>query len=89
LFDFIRDNNTKGLYTGMVMLDLQKTFDTVDHVILCKNLKAIGVRSVDWFLSYLSERNQYVHNNGISSDAGTIWSNPGQYFRPFIIFDIR
>ena len=36
LFDFIRDNTTKGLYTGMVMLDLQKAFETVDHAILCK-----------------------------------------------------
>jgi hypothetical protein len=31
LFDFTRDNTTKGLYTGMVMRDLQNAFDTVDH----------------------------------------------------------
>ena len=29
LLDYIRDNYAKGLYTGMVMLDLQKAFDTV------------------------------------------------------------
>ena len=29
------------------MLDLQKAFDTVDHDILCKKLKAMGIKSVD------------------------------------------
>ena len=49
------------LYTGMLMLDLQKAFDTVNHDILCKKLKAMGIKSVDWFRSYLSHRNQIVH----------------------------
>ena len=36
-----------GNYTGMVMIDLQKAFDTVDHVILCKKLQAMGIGSVE------------------------------------------
>ena len=34
------------------MSDLQKAFDTVDHDILCKKLKAIGIKSVVWFRSF-------------------------------------
>ena len=49
LFDYIKSNTSKGLFTGMLLLDLQKAFDTVDHDILCKKLEAIGVISVDWF----------------------------------------
>ena len=36
LTDYIKTQTSKGLYTGMLMLDLQKAFDTVDHDILCK-----------------------------------------------------
>jgi hypothetical protein len=49
-------SNAKGLYTGMIMLDLQKAVDTVDHNILCSKLKVMGVQSVDWFESYLTDR---------------------------------
>ena len=30
---------SKGKYVGMVLMDLQKAFDMVDHDILLKNLK--------------------------------------------------
>ena len=68
LLDFIRGNNDKGLYTGMIMLDLQKAFDTVDHTLLCDKLEGIGVLSVNWFKSYLSDRIQYVSLKGQVSD---------------------
>merc|ERR1712030_152638 len=41
LMDYIRQLTFKGQYVGMVLLGLQKAFDTVDHEILCNKLKAM------------------------------------------------
>ena len=53
LTDQISFDMDKGNYTGMVMIDLQKAFDTVDHEILLNKLKAIGLDdlSTSWFSS--------------------------------------
>ena len=32
----------KGLMTGMILIDLQKSFDAIDHDIILKKLRAIG-----------------------------------------------
>ena len=72
LTDYIKTHTSKGLYTGMLMLDLQKAFDTVDHDILCKKLKAMGIKSVDWFSSYLSYRNHFVNVNDTESDPSLV-----------------
>ena len=45
LTDFIRGEIGKGNMVGMVLIDLQKAFDTVDHGILIEKLKSIGVSS--------------------------------------------
>ena len=46
------DNN---LFAAGVFIDLQKSFDTVDHEILLYKLNHYGIREVvnDWFRSYL------------------------------------
>ena len=54
------------------MLYLQKAFDNVDHDILCKKLKAMGIKSVDWFRSYLSNRNQIANVNDTESDPSLV-----------------
>ena len=47
LTDHIKTQTSKGLHTGMIMLDLQKANDPVDHSILCDKLKTMGIGSVD------------------------------------------
>ena len=56
----------------MIMLDLQKAFDTVNHDILCEKLKAKDVMSTEWFLSYLGNRKQVVSINNECSDFMSI-----------------
>ena len=72
LMDHIRNNSAKGLYTGMIMIDLQKAFDTVDHQILCKKLEIMGVTNTEWFMSYLTGRQQTVSVNNVFSDFNTV-----------------
>ena len=72
LTDQIKLDMSKGLYVGMVLIDLQKAFDTVDHEILCKKLKSMGINSTEWFQSYLGGRNQVVEANDTLSDAGIV-----------------
>ena len=49
-------------YVDMVVLDLQKAFDTVNHKILINKLKALGLNQIakNWFVSYLRDREQIV-----------------------------
>ena len=53
-----------------VFIDLQKTFDTINHSILLKKMEHYGVRGIalDWFTSYLSDRKKYASVNGYTSD---------------------
>ena len=74
LSDFIRFHMDKGKLVGMVLLDLQKAFDTVDHGILLMKLKAIGLSesAVRWFSSYLSDRQQLVDVSGTLSSKAKV-----------------
>ena len=71
LTDYIKQECENGNYTGMVLLDLQKAFDTVDHVILLKKLSSVGVDelSICWFRSYLTGRVQVTDVDGTMSVA--------------------
>ena len=54
----------------MVLTDLQKTFDTVDHNVLLKNMECVGFKKpvIKWFKSYLSNRKFFVSIEGVLSE---------------------
>ena len=60
--------------TGMILIDLQKAFDTIDHDILLQRLNAIGFsnHTIGWFKSYLSNRLFRVHLENCYSDSSSI-----------------
>ena len=49
----------KGQHTGMILTDLQKAFDTLDHDVLVKKKECVGFKStvIKWFKSCLSNKN--------------------------------
>ena len=67
LNDYIKRQTSEGKVTGMILIDLQKAFDCVDHSLLIKKLSAMGVSSTDWFRSYLNDRVQCTQVGGIDS----------------------
>ena len=68
LTDYVKGEISRGNMVGMVMIDLQKAFDTVNHEVLLEKMEAMGITSIQWFRSYLSHRNQCVSVDGEVSD---------------------
>ena len=56
LIDRISKSLDKGDIAIIILLDLKKAFDTVDHRILLRKLYAYGIRGtlLKWFESYLT-----------------------------------
>ena len=52
-----------GLMPGIILIDFQKAFSTIDHDVLLKKLYAIGFlkHTVNWFQFYLSSRSSLVN----------------------------
>ena len=58
----------------MILTDLQKAFDTLDHDILLNKMKYLGFTSktIDWFGSYLKKRNIVVSLDKTLSETGIL-----------------
>ena len=67
LTDYIKGEINRGNMVGVVLIDLRKAFDTVDGNILLQKLAAMGVTSLDWFRSYLFDREQCTQVDGVNS----------------------
>ena len=73
LTDKVRTGFDKGLLTGMVLIDLQKVFNIVDHGILLDNMNCLcfSNSTVAWFNLYLTNRSFIVN-------IGKEYSYPGK-----------
>ena len=63
----------------MILVDLKKAFDTIDHHILIKKMKYLGFLKnvIAWFKSYLSKRNFKINiNTSYSSPSNLICGVP-------------
>ena len=64
---YLRDEIFKGfdsdLLTGVILIDLQKAFDAIDHNILLLKMPSLGFSRevIDWYKSYLSSRKFHVN----------------------------
>ena len=74
LNDKILKGFDSGLLTGMILIDLQKAFDTIDHKILLEKMTFLGFseKTINWFRSYLSNRVFCVSINDTLSDPGNL-----------------
>ena len=45
LIDFVATRMDKDMHTGMILVDFQKAFDTLDHVVLLEKMKTFCFRA--------------------------------------------
>ena len=63
-----------GFHTGMILINLQKAFDTINHEILLKKLQFLNFSecSIKWFGSYLAKRTFLVNVGSSYSDPADL-----------------
>ena len=69
LTDKILEAMNKKQITALVLLDLSKAFDSIDHARLLHKLSISSPSTVKWFKSYLTGRRQYVRIGSAYSDT--------------------
>ena len=70
LVDKISQKIDSKYYSMGIFIDLSKAFDTINYKILIDKLEYYGIRDIalQWFISYLSKRSQYVQIGDICSN---------------------
>ena len=74
LFDKLYKSKSNMNTPGVIFLDIKKAFDTVDHNILLEKLHYYGIKglTLEWFKSYLKNRNQITCINNEFSRKGEV-----------------
>ena len=64
-----------GLFTGVILIDLQKAFDTIDRNILLLKMPSLvlSCEVIDWYKSYLSSRKFHVNVHDKFSTFANLW----------------
>ena len=72
--DTILEAMDKKHLTALLLLDLSKAFDSIEHSILFAKLRSLGISktSLEWFKIYLSDRLQFVLLASQRSESRTI-----------------
>lgn len=82
-----------GLLNGVIVLDLKKAFDRVDHQILIRKLSMYGLHglTLEWLKSYLKNRRQICKVNHVMSKQHVIRCGvpQGSNLSPLISFYIN
>ena len=74
LTDIFLNGAENGKHTGMILIDLQKAFDSLDHEFSLDKIKSIGFsdKTIKWFHSYLTNWAFFVSLDNVFSEARTI-----------------
>ena len=83
LTDFVLTVMDKQMHIGIILVDLQKAFDTLDHTFLLEKMKYFGFWAsvIKSFESYLSNRKFLLCIDNAFSEAGTLkYGAQGSFF---------
>ena len=74
LIEYIQILMKNNYLSIAIFIDLSKAFDTIDHTILISKLEHYGVENneLQWFISYMHNRQQYVEIENTKSTTETI-----------------